>query len=162
MQTNSSVWRDCGITGKPTNKSRQLLWLKESEWTPQHPPPSWVPGVCDDSACPVPALLPTESFLPQPFPVVLPWVLNKPQQGLEGQYQSLPITAQVTPHLPHEGFPAGRKKTRFYQYIQETWRRNSKGHRDKEMDWYSQTFVVLLLYPTPMRDSLCFFPAVSI
>lgn len=83
------------------------------------------------------------------------WVLNKPQQGLEGQSQLLPITARVTPHLPDEVFPAVRKKTWFYQYIQETWRRNSKGHTDKEMDWYSLTFVVLLLYPTPTRDCLC-------
>lgn len=51
-RTNSSVWRDYGITGKPANKSRQPLWLKESEWTPQHLPPSSVQGFCNCSAWP--------------------------------------------------------------------------------------------------------------
>lgn len=48
-RTNSSVWRDYGITEKPANKSRQPLWLKESKRTPQHLRPCSVQGLCDDS-----------------------------------------------------------------------------------------------------------------
>lgn len=72
-RTNSSVWRDYGITGKPANKSRQPLWLTESEWTPQHLPPSSVQGLCNPSAWPKTTPPATDFFLPWLSLLSPPW-----------------------------------------------------------------------------------------
>ena len=90
-------------------------------------------------SCPSPSLL-------------FSWVLHKPQPAFEGQSQeSLPVTAWVTPHLPHKVFPAVRKygSTSASKRLEE--QQIAKGHADKEMDWDSETFVRFLLYPTPTR-----------
>ena len=149
----------------PANKSRQPLWLKKSKWTPQHLPPSLVQRFCDDSAWPKTTLPATDSFLPQPFPVVLLRVLGKPQQAFEGQSQ----TVIANHSLSHTTFATqsffSSEKTWFYQYIQETWIRNSKGsHRQGDglmVKDICSALIVLYSYKTLYLCASSHFSAIS-
>lgn len=164
MQTNSSVWRDCGITGKPANKSRQPLWLKESKRTPQHPPPSWVPGVCDDSAWPMTTPLATYWFFPAPNLPCCSSLSPKqtPARFLVTISGSRCQSQLESHHICHmKFFQQWERKHDSTNTSKRPEEKIAKVTPDKEMDWYSQTFVLPLLYPTPTRDCLCASPQLS-
>lgn len=164
MQTNSSVWQDCGITGKPANKSRQPLWLKESKWTPQHPPPSWVPGVCDDCAWPMTTPLATYWFFPAPNLPCCSSLSPKqtPTRFLATISGSRCQSQLESHHICHmKFFQQWERKHGSTNTSKRPEEKIAKVTPDKEMDWYSQTSVLPLLYPTPTRDCLCASPQLS-
>lgn len=89
----------------------------------------------------------TDSFLPQPFPVVLLRVLGKPQQAFEGQSHSRCQSQLESHHICH---------TKFFQQWENMVRpaHPRRVMQTKETDRDSKTFLLPLLYPIPKRHRI--------